>query len=111
MEENNFEWLMDIKPYISLEPNTMYYFPDGNGSFEELMNRVNPIQKMSDYADRVTWSDWFGRMVKNYPHSGINFIQIGPNFKLDGWCHSMKHSEMKCVGYNIVDMRKYLTDY
>jgi len=76
MDDNSFEWLEEIQAGFTLEPNTMYYFPDGGGSPEELLEKINPTH---DYLH-----NFFERILER--KLLFKYFVTDENLCIYGWC-------------------------
>jgi len=77
---NDFEWLEEIQASFTLEPNTMYYFPDRDGTFCELTEIINPAH------DKVH------KFLKETKHPGrfISYFVTDEDLDIRGWCNLTK---------------------
>ena len=97
MEDNSFEWLEEIGAGFTLEPNTMYYFPDGDGTPEELLEKINPIHD--------TLRDFFERISKD-GDTFFNYFVTDEDLCLDGWCNETDWREDNYRNIKKINIRK-----
>jgi len=101
MVYNDFEWTKEIQAGLVLKRNTMYYFPDGDGTFCELTEIINPV-----HGNIIKW---FSEMSVERPGRKLNFFVTDKHLEICGWCDEYKpNMSIYRHNSNLVDIRKLL---
>jgi len=99
--DNDFEWTKEIQAGLILKKSTMYYFPDGDGTFYELTEMINPKH------DKII--KWFYEMLVERPGGKLNFFVTDKHLEIRGWCDVFKPNISRYRhDSNLVDIRKLL---